>query len=129
LIVDDNAVNRLLLAKVLAVLAADLREASSGQEAVELWQSWAPDLIWMDLRMPDLDGYAATREIRQRELCQPHTQRTPIIAISAAGTQTSPAAALSAGCDDFIQKPFKRSQIFDCLQQHLALKYLYADSF
>ncbi|MFE4108131.1 PAS domain-containing protein [Almyronema epifaneia] len=128
LVVDDNAVNRLLLIKVLAVLAPDVQEATNGQKAVALWQSWQPDLIWMDLRMPEMDGYEATRQIRQRERCDSSGQRVPIIAISAMGTSTSPEAAIAAGCDDFIQKPFKRSQVFDCLQRYLAVQYLYAES-
>ena len=67
LIVDDQDYNRQLLVNLLSPLDFELREAGNGQEAVAIWENWQPHLIWMDLRMPVMDGYEATRQIRVRE--------------------------------------------------------------
>ncbi len=70
LIVDDQPDNRQLLVQLLSPLGFELQEASNGQEAIEIWEYWKPHLIWMDMRMPILDGYGATKYIKakQREL-------------------------------------------------------------
>ena len=67
LVAEDQPTNRLLLTKLLSRLGFEIREAENGQKAVELWESWKPHLIWMDMRMPVMDGYEATRRIRERE--------------------------------------------------------------
>lgn len=126
LIVDDSATNRRLLVRVLEVLGVELREAENGAEAVEHWTDWQPHLILMDLRMPVLDGYSATRQIRQQEDIQSPADSTVIIAISATGSDEFKQSILEIGFDDFIAKPFQRAQIFDSLQQHLHLQYVYS---
>ncbi|MGP1372532.1 ATP-binding protein [Almyronema epifaneia] len=128
LIVDDNSVNRRLLAHVLSVLEVELQEAANGREALERWQTWQPHLIWMDLRMPEMDGLEATRQIRRQETYRCDRQQpliTKIVAISATGTQNLEALALQAGCDDFVEKPFQRRQIFATLQRQLGVQYRY----
>ena len=128
LIVDDSSVNRLLLKKLLTILNAAIQEAQNGEEAIACWQTWHPDLILMDLRMPKLDGYQATRYIRRTERESSDINiSTPIIAISATGTEDSTRAAIEAGCNTFIHKPFRRTEIFDCLKNHLNLEYLYGN--
>lgn len=124
LLVEDNAVNRLLLKKLLTPLEMDIREAHNGEEAIELWQSWEPDLIWMDMLMPGMDGYEATRRIRAAEASSGHSH-TCIIALTANAFEESKQDMLAAGCDDALYKPFKVESILQMMQKHLRLEFVY----
>jgi PAS domain S-box-containing protein len=126
LIVDDNPVNRRLLVQLLSVLEVDLQEAANGMDAIALWKDWHPDLIWMDLRMPELDGYEVTRQIRQLETAQAVQSPVIVIGISATGLTNHHEIAIASGCNDFISKPFAESEIFATLKRHLDLQYRYA---
>ncbi|MCL1465209.1 hybrid sensor histidine kinase/response regulator [Argonema galeatum] len=121
LIVDDRWENRHLLYKMLQPLGFDLQEASNGLEAIEIWSSWRPHLIWMDMRMPVMDGYEATKHIKT------HTkgQATAIIALTASVFEEEKAVVLSAGCDDFLRKPFREADIFEVMHKHLGVHYIY----
>ncbi|MBE9116293.1 amino acid permease [Lusitaniella coriacea LEGE 07157] len=121
LIVDDKSVNRQLLLKLLAPLGFELQEAQNGQEAVEIWQQWEPHLIWMDMRMPIMDGYRATQKIK----ATPQGQATVIIALTASVFEEEKAVVLSAGCDDFLRKPVREEQIFRAMEEHLGVSYIY----
>ena len=68
LVVEDRLENRLLLVHLLTRIGFVVREAENGQEAIALLSSWQPDLIWMDIRMPVMDRYEATRQIKAREM-------------------------------------------------------------
>lgn len=120
-VVDDHETNRLVLVKLLASVGFKPRTASNGQEAIALWQSWQPDLIWMDMRMPVIDGYEATKQIKH----QSDLKRTVIIAITASAFEEQREKILDAGCDDFVAKPFTEQVIFDKLIQHLNVKFSY----
>jgi PAS domain S-box-containing protein len=122
LVVEDQRESRQLLVKLLEPLGFEVREAVNGQEAIELWASFAPHLIWMDLRMPVLDGYAATRQIK----AQPPGQTTVIIALTASAFEEERSQALAAGCDDFIRKPCRAAEIFDKMAHYLGISYQYA---
>jgi CheY-like chemotaxis protein len=74
LVVEDKWANRQLMVRLLAPLGFEVKEATNGQEAIALWQDWHPHLIWMDMRMPVMDGYEATREIKARS-----GDRSPVI--------------------------------------------------
>ena len=123
LVVDDKATNRQLLLKLLVPLGFAAKEASDGQEAVAIWEYWQPNLILMDMRMPVMDGYEATRQIKSTV----KGQATAIIALTASVLEEDKAIALSAGFDDFIRKPFKEHMIFDILSKHLGVQYIYED--
>jgi CheY-like chemotaxis protein len=123
LVVDDKAANRQLLKKLLAPLGFDVRTASHGQEAIAIWNEWDPQLIWMDMRMPVMDGYEATQYIKSTT----KGQATAVIALTASALEEQKAIVLSAGCDDFIRKPFQESEIFDAMQTHIGVRYLYAE--
>lgn len=127
LIVEDSAANRLVLTKLLADVGFELREAINGQEAIELWQTWKPHLIFMDIQMPVLNGYEATQQIRawenQKELKD--IAATKIIALTAIAFAEYRHAVMAAGCDDLIHKPFKVAEIFQKIASHLPVKYLY----
>ncbi len=121
LIVDDNLINRKLLIKLLNPLGFELQEATNGKEAIEIWQDWEPDLILMDMRMPIMDGYQATKQIKTTT----KGQATAIIAITASALEEEKSVILSAGCDDFVRKPFQESIIFEMLEKHLGVQYIY----
>jgi signal transduction histidine kinase/DNA-binding response OmpR family regulator len=124
LVVDDKPINRQLLVKLLAPLGFEIREASNGQEAIVMWEAWQPHLIWMDMRMPVMDGYEATKYIKSTT----QGNATAIIALTASVLEQERAIILSAGCDDFMRKPFKEQTIFAALTKHLGVKYVYSDS-
>ncbi|WP_071190333.1 GAF domain-containing protein [Trichormus sp. NMC-1] len=126
LIVEDNSTNRLLLGKILIRLGFKVQEAENGQIAIALWQQWQPHLIFMDMQMPILDGYEATRQIRirEQELNQMQTP-TKIIALTASAFTEQREESLSAGCDDFVSKPFHWEEILETISQHLQIQYLY----
>jgi signal transduction histidine kinase/CheY-like chemotaxis protein len=124
LIVDDNLANRQLLLKTLKPLELLLKEATNGQEAIDIWQEWHPDLIFMDIRMPVMDGFQATKYIKARL----QQQNTIIIAVTASVLEEKEILIYEAGCDGLIRKPFNDSEIFESLQQHLGLRYLYESS-
>ncbi|NER37612.1 MAG: response regulator [Oscillatoria sp. SIO1A7] len=123
LIVDDKWNNRQLLLKLLAPFGFEVREASNGREAIEIWEDWQPHLIWMDMRMPVMDGYEATRRIKGTT----KGQATAIIALTAGSLEEERAVALSAGCDNFIRKPFREADIFDTMNEYLGVRYVYED--
>jgi len=123
LIVDDKPLNRQLLIKLLNPLGFELKEATNGQEAIEIWDSWEPHLIWMDMRMPVMDGYEATQYIKSTI----KGQASAIIAVTASVLEEERAVILSAGCDDFMRKPFRQADIFDAMHKHIGVRYIYED--
>lgn len=126
LIAEDQPNNRLLLVQLLESVGFIIKEAIDGQEALELWSSWQPHLILMDLRMPVIDGYIATRTIRQREsqLSYGHTP-CKIIAITANAFRQDREQILAQGCDDFIAKPFQETDLLQKMGDLLGVDYLY----
>lgn len=123
LVVDDKPTNRLLLVKLLSPLGFEVKEASDGQEAIEIWDEWEPHLIWMDMRMPVMDGYEATTHIKSTT----KGQATAVIALTASALEEQKAVVLSAGCDDFVRKPFQEAHIFNAMQKHIGVQYIYSD--
>ncbi|MEG4231837.1 PAS domain S-box protein [Microcoleus sp. Pol11C3] len=123
LVVDDQAENRLLMVRLLTQLGLEVKEATNGQEAVQIWQQWQPDLTWMDIRMPVLDGYEATKQIRAME----DGQNSIIIALTAQASQSDRALALAAGCNDYISKPFGEQTLFLKMAEYLGLEYVYQE--
>lgn len=121
LIAEDQPDNRLLLQKILEPLGLELRYAVNGQEAVAIFTEWQPHLIWMDIRMPVLDGKEATRRIKSTSA----GAGTKIIAITAHALEEERREILAAGCDDFVRKPYRETEIYDIMARHLGLKYLY----
>ena len=117
LVADDISFNRRLLTQLLADTGIEVREVSNGQEAIALWKSWSPHLILMDMRMPKLDGYEATRQIRAQE--SEEIPRSIILATSAGLLPEEEAKALTVGCDGIIQKPFRRHQLLTTLAEML----------
>ena len=139
---DDRQDNRQLLVKMLSPLGFRLQQATNGREAIEMWENWHPHLILMDVRMPVMDGYEATKEIKatiqQREqeqqesgemnISDPESPIPKIIALTASTIEGRRSFALLVGCEDFISKPFRKTDIFDTLNKHLGVKYVYSNS-
>lgn len=123
LIVEDQPDNRLLLKKLLAPFGFELREAANGEEAIAVFKSWQPDLIWMDIRMPVLDGLEATRQIKALDT----KGTTKIVAVTAHAFDEARQEILAAGCDGFIRKPYDSDDIYTALSQHLGVCFTYAE--
>ena len=121
LIVDDRKTNRKLLIRLLAPLGFELKEAQNGKEAVDIFKEWEPNLIWLDMRMPVMDGYEAAKIIKSSL----KGQSTAVIALTASTLEEERAMVLSAGCDDFLRKPFKENEIFNAMEKHIGVKYIY----
>jgi CheY-like chemotaxis protein len=122
LVAEDRDSNRKVLVKLLASLGFEVREAVNGQAALEVWQSWKPHLIWMDMRMPVLDGCGATQQIKATS----EGRSTVVIALTASAFEEDRKMILSAGCDGFVRKPFRAEEIFDVLAKHLGVRFIYA---
>jgi CheY-like chemotaxis protein len=122
LVVDDMAVNRKLLVKLLSPLGFVMHEAANGLEAIAMWEKYKPQLIWMDIRMPTMDGYEATRRIKATA----QGETTTIIALTASVLEEERKTILYEGCDAFVRKPFREDEIFDTLAQHLGVRFVYA---
>ncbi|MBD1912842.1 response regulator [Leptolyngbya sp. FACHB-16] len=121
LVVDDRWVNRQLLLRLLEPIGFEVRDAEDGQQAIALWKEWQPHLIWMDMRMPVMDGYEATRYIKAHL----QGQATVIIAITASTLDEERAIVLAAGCDDFVRKPVWEETVFEKMAQYLGVRYRY----
>jgi two-component system sensor histidine kinase/response regulator len=154
LVVDDRLESRLVMVTLFTSIGFLVREAENGREAIALWESWQPHLIWMDMRMPVMDGYEATRQIKGREQKRsgdgetrqtrqteenssnyqlPITNyplpitKTVIIALTASAFEDERQMILSAGCDDFVGKPFREEILLEKVSQHLGVAYVYEE--
>ncbi len=124
MVVDDNPTNRLLVTKLLTKVGFEVQQAENGQMAIQIWQGWQPHLIFMDMRMPVMDGHQTTLQIK----ATPQGQATVVVALTASTFEGERAIVLSAGCDDFMRKPFKEPTLFEIIQKHLGVVYQYEDS-
>lgn len=118
LVVDDHLPNRRLLIQLLTPFQVEIREAENGMEAIALWKQWHPQLIWMDLWMPVMDGYEATQMIRKIE-AENGIDPVVIIAISATIFEPDDPKNKMAEFNDFIGKPFQEETIFSALKHYL----------
>ena len=123
LIAEDDEYNRQLLVKFLEPFGFELKEAADGQQTVRIWEDWEPHLIWMDMRMPVMDGHEATTRIKSSS----KGQETVIVALTASAFEEERERVLLEGCDDFIRKPFAEDEIFAMLNKHLGIEFLYEE--
>lgn len=123
LVADDRANNRLILVNWLSRVGFEVAEAVNGREAIAVWQRFDPHLIWMDMRMPVMDGYEATRQIKATA----KGRQTKIVAVTASALEQDRPAIFAAGCDDWVPKPIVESVIFETMAKHLKLEYIYED--
>jgi len=121
LLADDNAPNRNWIKQLLELIGCQVREAGDGAEAIRIWREWRPGLILMDLQMPVLDGYEATRRIKRSA----GGSETVVIALTATVLEESRRAILAAGAADLLGKPMEERRLFDKMHQHLGVEFLY----
>ncbi|MCF2150440.1 response regulator [Desmonostoc muscorum LEGE 12446] len=127
LVVDDRKENCDLIVQLLGSVGFTTKTANNGQQAIAIWQNWQPHLIWMDMRMPVMNGYDATKEIRARERNTDVNHSTVIIALTASAFEEQQASILAAGCDDLVRKPFREQVIFEKMAEYLQVDYIYAE--
>jgi len=124
LIVEDKRENWLLLQRLLRDAGFQVQVAEDGAQGVEMFRTWQPHLICMDLRLPILGGIEAAREIRSLD----GGLRVKIVAITASAFAHQREEVLAAGLDDFVRKPYRAQEIFDCMARHLGVRYLYKEA-
>ncbi len=125
LIVEDKPDNRLMLRKLLEQVGFEVAEAVNGKEAVTLFKKWLPHVIWMDMRMPIMNGYEATRIIKST----PEGKATIIIAQTASAFEEDRETILKAGCDGFVHKPIQEHEVFNSLKDLLSVRFRYEQDY
>ncbi|HVU24434.1 MAG TPA: ATP-binding protein, partial [Opitutus sp.] len=120
LIVDDVATNRHVLRELLEPLGFELTEAASGVEALAVTGHWQPDAVFLDLRLPGIDGLELARRLRERS----DGARLKLIAMSASVLAFNRERAMEAGCDDFLPKPFREDDLLARLGLALQLEWI-----
>ncbi len=121
LIAEDQLENQMLLDRLMSAIGLETRLAENGEQCVKLFQDWQPDLIWMDRRMPVMNGEEAARHIRTL----PGGDKVKIVAVTASAFKEQQQEMLGAGMDDFVRKPYRASEIYDCLSKQLGIRYVY----
>ena len=116
LYVEDNPDNRLLVKRILTAENYRLLEATNAMQAINLLETTTPDLILMDINMPDMDGYTLTTRIRSMS----GLERVPILALTANVMRGDKEKTLEAGCDGYIQKPLDVDQLIREIEKFLA---------
>jgi CheY-like chemotaxis protein len=119
LVVDDSTANRRILASLLESAGVDVITAAGGLEAIGIARTHRPDVIFMDLKMSDLDGLEATRRLQR----DPATAAIPVIAVTASAFGDVRQAARDAGCVDYLSKPIRAQLLFGLLHTHLGVRF------
>lgn len=123
LVAEDAADSRELIVRILSSVGFEVHAVENGAQAVDDFKSWQPHFIWMDIRMPVMDGYEATRQIR----ALPGGKSVKIVALTASVDQECLGDILVAGCDDVLSKPFEDESLFRIMGESLNLQYRYAE--
>jgi CheY-like chemotaxis protein len=121
LVIEDQLGNRLLLTRLMQSVGFEVAEAVNGQQAIEQFMQWQPHFIWMDRRMPIMDGITATQKIRTL----PNGGKVTIVAVTASVFTEQRQEFLNAGVDDIVGKPYRDAEIFACMTKHLGVQFIY----
>lgn len=122
--VEDNADNRNLLRSVLQNVGLDVLEATDGLQGVEMFCRHQPDLVWMDIRMPVMNGCEAMKKIREL----PAGQNCRIIALTASAFTDQKDQMINDGFNDFLRKPYRDTEIYEALEKHLGIRFEYEET-
>ena len=123
LVAEDHDDNRQVIEQMLKQIGAEVCIVTNGREAVERFQSCQPQLVLMDMRMPEMDGYLATRHIR----ALPNGDKVPIVALTASVFEEEREQVIAAGCDDMLRKPVEAEALFEVIGRLLRLKFKYQE--
>jgi len=123
LVAADDDAYRNMVVRLMHTIGCEVREAVNGAEAIDVCEKWNPHLIWMDIRMPVLDGLETTRRIK----AAPYGKDIIIIALTASAFEEDRQKILECGFDYFVIKPFRENEIFEMLRKHLGVQYVYDD--
>lgn len=121
LIAEDDPPSRKLLTKVLTNYGFKVESVENGLQAVEAARDWLPDLIWMDIRMPEMDGLEASTRIKR--MAKLNGASVVIVALTAEGFEEERNRILKAGCDDFLRKPFKEEELVKVMTERLGVRF------
>jgi signal transduction histidine kinase/DNA-binding response OmpR family regulator len=124
LVVEDEPENSMVLERLLRQAGFQVRLAGNGEQGVEAFRECRPQFIWMDLRMPVMDGMAAARRIRDLE----GGRDVKIAAVTASGYDSKRSDVMAAGFDDYLRKPYRPDEIFECMERHLGVRYRHAEA-
>ncbi len=124
LIAEDQHENQLLLSKLMTDLGLEVKVAHNGEECIQIFQHWKPDLIWMDQRMPVMDGGEATRRIREL----PGGDQVKIVAVTASALKEQETTLRASGMDGYVSKPYRLDEIYHSLEKQLGLTWAYAET-
>jgi PAS domain S-box-containing protein len=123
LIAEDQQDNQVLLSWMMADLGLEVKVAQNGEECIQIFKDWKPDLIWMDQRMPVMDGDEATRRIRKL----PGGDRVKIVAVTASALKEEKEQLLASGMDGYVSKPYRFDEIYYSLETQLGLTLVYTE--
>jgi signal transduction histidine kinase/ligand-binding sensor domain-containing protein/CheY-like chemotaxis protein len=119
LIVEDEPENWMVLQRLLENAGFQVRVAENGENALAIFRQWRPQFIWMDLRMPGMNGIEAVQRIRVLE----GGRDAKIVAVTASGFESQRNDVLASGLDDYVRKPYRPDEIFQCMARHLGIRY------
>lgn len=121
LVVDDDPDNQVLMNALLVPMGFEIYQAVNGKEAIALFEKTRPHAVLMDMRMPGMDGYEATRRIKRTDA----GLTTPIIALTASAFEEGKRKTLDAGADAYLRKPFQHRELYEIIGQSLGLRYVF----
>ena len=121
LIAEDQYENRLLLSQLMDQIGVETKTAENGEQCVQIFRDWHPDLIWMDRAMPVMDGVEATKEIRQLQ----DGDKVKIVAVTASAFTEQQPELLSCGMDAIVYKPYRFNEIYDSMTEQLGIEFIY----
>jgi signal transduction histidine kinase/DNA-binding response OmpR family regulator len=119
LVVEDQQENWMVLERLLKHAGFQVRVAENGAEGVRIFREWRPQFVWMDLRMPVMNGVEATRLIRASN----GGREVKIVAVTASGVAGKRREILAEGLDDYVRKPYRSAEVFECMARHLSCRY------